>query len=62
MNRPISAVRNTCFAILSAIECDVREELLAYAAKTGNEELMPDDVRQAAIPRFARERLVMLRK
>jgi LuxR family glucitol operon transcriptional activator len=52
MDRPISAVRNTCFAILSGVECDLRELIGATALNTGDLDIMPDDVRAAALPRF----------
>lgn len=53
MDNAISAVRNTCFAILSAIESDLRN-LIGYAAlKDGNVDILPDDVRLAASQRFA---------
>jgi LuxR family glucitol operon transcriptional activator len=48
-----SAVRNTCFAILSAIELDVRELIARELAPTGKEEFLPADVRSNASARFA---------
>jgi LuxR family glucitol operon transcriptional activator len=48
----ISAVRNTCFAVLSAVEADLRE-ILAERALTANlVEILPPDVRTNALQRF----------
>jgi LuxR family glucitol operon transcriptional activator len=55
VNRSISAVRNTCFAILSAVESDLREILIDAALKSGQVELLPADVRANALQRFAQD-------
>jgi LuxR family glucitol operon transcriptional activator len=55
VNRSISAVRNTCFAILSAIESDLRDILIDAALESGQVELLPDDVRANALQRFAQD-------
>jgi LuxR family glucitol operon transcriptional activator len=53
MERVISAVRNTCFAILSGIETDLRD-IVGYAAlKAGDLEMLPPDSRLAASQRFS---------
>ena len=48
-----SAVRNTCFAILSAVELDVREIIARELAPNGTEEFLPSDVKSNAVGRFA---------
>jgi LuxR family transcriptional regulator, glucitol operon activator len=53
MDYAISAVRNTCFAILSAIESDLRNIVADAALKNGDLDILPDDVRLVASQRFA---------
>jgi len=48
-----SAVRNTCFAILSAIEEDIRELIELELAPNGTEEFLPGDVKTNAAARFS---------
>jgi LuxR family glucitol operon transcriptional activator len=48
----ISAVRNTCFAILSAIESDLRETLGDLALSEGTLEILTPDIREVASQRF----------
>jgi LuxR family glucitol operon transcriptional activator len=55
MDRPISAVRNTCFAILAAVESDLREIIGSAALSSGNIDILPDDVRQVASQRYAQD-------
>lgn len=50
--KEFAAVRNTCFAITSAIEDDFRSLILAVADATGNEiDVLPSDVREVALKR-----------
>src|SRR5271165_1670763 len=55
MDRPISAVRNTCFAILAAAECDLREFIADAELKFGEIDILPDDVRLVASQRFSQD-------
>ncbi|MGH7192387.1 MAG: NB-ARC domain-containing protein, partial [Candidatus Saccharimonadales bacterium] len=56
MDYAISAVRNTCFAILSSVELDLRE-MIAYAAlRDGDVDVLPSDVRSVATQRFSSDR------
>jgi hypothetical protein len=48
-----SAVRNTCFALLSAIECDLRELIEREIAPKDGKDFLPSDVRTAALARHA---------
>lgn len=48
-----SAVRNTCFALLSAIECDIRELIEQAIAPQEGKDFLPSDVRAAALGRHA---------
>jgi LuxR family glucitol operon transcriptional activator len=48
----VSAVRNTCFAILSAIESDLREAPGDLAINSGTLEILTPDIRQLASQRF----------
>jgi LuxR family transcriptional regulator, glucitol operon activator len=48
-----SAVRNTCFALLSSIELDVREMIARELAPSGTEVFLPSDVKTSAAARFA---------
>jgi LuxR family transcriptional regulator, glucitol operon activator len=48
----VSAVRNTCFAILSAVEADLREILGDLALSTNLTVILPPDVRTNALQRF----------
>ena len=52
MDRPVSAVRNTCFAILSAIESDLRDILGYLSLEVGRYDILPLDVRSNATTRF----------
>ena len=52
MERPISAVRNTCFAILSAVETDVRDTVALACLKASSDSFLPEDVRQRALSRI----------
>jgi hypothetical protein len=42
MDYAISAVRNTCFAILSAIESDLRTIIADAALKNSDLDILPD--------------------
>lgn len=55
MDRPVSAVRNTCFAILSAAEYDLREMIGDAALRAGDTQILPEDVRQVTSLRFAQD-------
>src|SRR5436190_4752249 len=50
-----SAVRNTCFAILSAIESDLREILADLTIQSGSLDILPSDVREVATRRFEQD-------
>jgi LuxR family transcriptional regulator, glucitol operon activator len=50
-----SAVRNTCFAILSAIETDLREIIGDLALSSGSLDILPTDVRQVTTTRFEQD-------
>jgi len=52
MERAISAVRNTCFAILSAVESDIRDVVALGCLEGKNDSFLPDEVRQRALNRF----------
>ncbi len=52
MEKVISATRNTCFALLSAIECDVREIVAEYSIDLNRNSLLPPDVRSTAAERY----------
>jgi len=52
MSRIGIATRNACFAIISAIEEDLRAVLRAHAAGQGNTALFPQDVRENAARRY----------
>ncbi|HTM58040.1 MAG TPA: tetratricopeptide repeat protein [Candidatus Udaeobacter sp.] len=47
------ATRNTCFAIISAIETDLRETVQLLAEMHGITDLLPTDVREIALRRWA---------
>ncbi|HMH12105.1 MAG TPA: NB-ARC domain-containing protein [Edaphobacter sp.] len=47
-----SAVRNTCFAILSSIETDLRETIGDLALAANSVDMLPPDVRKNATERF----------
>lgn len=47
-----SAVRNTCFAILSSIETDLRETIGDLALCKDSIDILPPDVRKVATERF----------
>ncbi len=47
-----SAVRNTCFAILSSIETDLREFIGDLALSANSVDILPPDVRKVATERF----------
>jgi LuxR family transcriptional regulator, glucitol operon activator len=47
-----SAVRNTCFAILSSIETDMRETIGDLALASNSVDMLPTDVRKSATERF----------
>lgn len=47
-----SAVRNTCFAILSSIESDLRETIGDLALTSGSLDILPTDVRENATERY----------
>ncbi len=49
-----NATRLTCFALISAIETDCREAILALDAD--HDVLIPDDAKQAAMQRLSRDR------
>lgn len=50
-----SALRNTCFAVLSALETDLRFTLGTMSLDLGHSEILPPDVRQNAAARFAED-------
>src|SRR6185437_3279372 len=51
------ALRNTCFALLSAIECDLRQLVVdSHVSSQGQLTMMPDDVRLVATERARRAR------
>jgi LuxR family transcriptional regulator, glucitol operon activator len=52
MARTVTAVRNTCFAILSAIESDLRDILGYLSLEIGRYDILPADVRNNATSRF----------
>lgn len=52
-----NATRLTCFALISAIETDCREALLAIDAE--NDVVVPTDARDAALSRLTRDRKVV---
>jgi LuxR family transcriptional regulator, glucitol operon activator len=52
MARTITAVRNTCFAILSAIESDLRDIIGYFCLEVGRLDILPGDVRISASSRF----------
>jgi LuxR family glucitol operon transcriptional activator len=52
MERAISAVRNTCFAILSAVETDVRDTVALACLEGNSASFLPEDIRQRAFTRF----------
>ena len=52
MTTAISAVRNTCFAILSAVEEDLRDIVGLPALASGDLDILPGDVRAVALQRF----------
>jgi len=52
MERSISAVRNTCFAILSAVESDVRDTVALACLEGNNASFLQEDIRQRALTRF----------
>jgi LuxR family glucitol operon transcriptional activator len=47
-----SAVRNTCFAILSSVETDLRGIIGDFALAAGSVDILPPDVRKRATERF----------
>ena len=52
----VSAIRNTCFAILSAIETDLREIIADFSLSEGTSEILPPDVRENALQRFEQDK------
>ncbi len=48
----ISAVRNTCFALISAVEVDLRELIVCEDALRGSVPFLPADARNAALARY----------
>jgi LuxR family transcriptional regulator, glucitol operon activator len=56
MPGPQVATRLTCFALISAVERDLRRECRELAALTQRVEILPSDVRQRAAARWARDR------
>jgi LuxR family glucitol operon transcriptional activator len=52
VERPLSAVRNTCFAILSAVESDVRDAVAIACLESEQDVFLPEDVRQRALGRL----------
>jgi LuxR family glucitol operon transcriptional activator len=55
MDRTISAVRNTCFAILSAIETDLRQNIALMSFDVDRFDILPPDVKQRASARFTED-------
>jgi LuxR family glucitol operon transcriptional activator len=55
MEQTISAARNTCFAILSAIETDVRDAIALACLESKRDSFLPEDVRQRALARFIQD-------
>jgi LuxR family glucitol operon transcriptional activator len=55
MNRTISAVRNTCFAILAAIETDLRTNIASMSFELGQFDFLPPDVKDRAGARFTED-------
>ena len=52
MSNPFTATRNTCFAIISAIETDVRTHLLDHFEAAGTTAILPTDIRDSATRRW----------
>jgi LuxR family glucitol operon transcriptional activator len=55
VERPISAVRNTCFAILSAVESDIRDTVALACLENNDDSFLPEDIRQRALNRFQQD-------
>jgi LuxR family transcriptional regulator, glucitol operon activator len=51
----VSAVRNTCFAVLSSVETDLREILADIALKENASPILPPDVQKNAAQRFEQD-------
>src|SRR5262245_50576024 len=47
-----AAIRNLCFAVIAAIETDLRDLILSLAQVHRKQDLLPDDVRSNAIERW----------
>lgn len=52
MRSQITATRNTCFAIISAIETDLRAHITDRCAVAGVSDILPPDVRETATRRW----------
>ena len=52
MTNRITATRNTCFAIISAIETDLRAHIAQECEVQGLSDILPDDVRESATRRW----------
>jgi hypothetical protein len=55
VDRTISAVRNTCFAFLSAIETDLRFNIATISLDIGRFDILPADVKERASAKFAED-------
>ena len=52
MKNRITATRNTCFAIISAIETDLRTHIVQECEVQGLLDILPDDIRESATRRW----------
>ena len=52
MKASVSAARNSCFALISALEEDLRALAKNLADAANTDDILPSDVRQVAVTRW----------